>query len=233
MIWKIPKIWQGGDAWILGGGPSVTEQFQIPADIVNKVKAGTLPPSVYSDYMEFLHDKHVIGINVAYMIGDWMDIVFFGDSAFYLEHQTRLENYPNIVASCASNTSDVNWIRHTPMDGSCPRGISPVQSKVAWNQNSGSAAISIAAHLGAKRIFLLGFDMKRVENSQHWHQLYKPKRVNPIKRVPTSDPFERHMRGFPKIAMDAKRMGIKIYNVCPDSAIDVFPKITLQQAKCI
>ena len=233
MIWQVPKIWEGGDVWILGGGPSVTEQFEIPSEVVSKVKAGQLPPSVYSDYMKFLHDKHVIGINVAYTIGDWIDIIFFGDNNFYLEHEKDLLNYPNLVVSCASNIAAVNNIRYVPCDGNNPRGISPYQSKVSWNQNSGSAAISLAAHLGAKRIFLLGFDMKKVENSQHWHRLYKPRRENPRKHNPADGPFERHMRGFPQIARDAKQLGIKIYNVCPDSAIVEFPKITLKQAQCI
>lgn len=233
MIWQVPKIWNGGDVWILGGGPSVTEQFEIPENVVKEVKAGLSPPSIYSNYMGFLHDKHVIGINVAYLIGDWIDIVFFGDNPFYLEHQKGLRNFPNLVVSCASNISNVDWIKYTPTDGNNPRGISPYQSKVSWNQNSGSAAISLAVHLGAKRIFLLGFDMKRVDNSQHWHTLYKQKRENPRKRNPASGPFERHLRGFPQIDRDAKQLGVKIYNVCPDSAIKEFPKLTLKQAQCI
>ena len=89
MIWQVPRIWEGGDVWILGGGPSVPKQFNIPDKVVQEVVAGA-SPSVYSPYMSFLHNKHVIGINVAYLIGDWIDMVFFGDASFFLPHQQRL-----------------------------------------------------------------------------------------------------------------------------------------------
>lgn len=74
MNWIVPKIWEGGDVWIIGGGPSLTKQFDIPNDVVQRVLAGNAPPSVYSPYMSYLHDKHVIGINVAFLIGDWIDM---------------------------------------------------------------------------------------------------------------------------------------------------------------
>ena len=94
MTWRVPRIWEGGDVWILGGGPSVTKQFDIPEQVVQSVMDGTSPPSVYSPYMKALHDKHVIGINVAYLIGDWIDMVFFGDNKFLLKHLERLSEWP-------------------------------------------------------------------------------------------------------------------------------------------
>ena len=73
MIWSVPRMWEEGDVWILGGGPSVPRQFGIPEKVVQDVINGISPPSVYSPYMKALHDKHVIGINVAYLIGNWID----------------------------------------------------------------------------------------------------------------------------------------------------------------
>jgi hypothetical protein len=94
------------------------------------------------------------------------------------------------------------------------------------NGNSGGAAISVAAQMGAKKIYLLGFDMKLDEKeNQHWHNIY---RFNPNKKE-TQMPFDKHLMGFPKIAEDAKRLGIKIINVNPESAIDVFPKVSLRE----
>jgi hypothetical protein len=72
MIWQVPRIWEGGDVWIIGGGPSITKEFNIPDEVVQSVLKKQSPLSVYSPYMSFLHDKHVIGINVAYMLGDWI-----------------------------------------------------------------------------------------------------------------------------------------------------------------
>ena len=225
--WTVPyALWQGGDVWILGGGPSVVKQFNIPEEIVNEVRMGA-SPSLYSPYMKAIHDKHVIGINVAYTIGDWLDMVFFGDSGFFLRHEKALYAWPNLKVSCAPASSKHNWVKFLDRNGNKPHGISDNPRKVSWNGNSGAAAISVAASAGAKRIFLLGFDMKLDEEgkNQHWHTLYKSKPTDPIK--PISLPFHKHIVGFPAIAKDARAMGIEIINVSPNSAIKDFKKVSL------
>jgi len=229
MIWQVPKIWNQEDVWILGGGPSVPKQFGIPDHVINNVVAGTSLPSVYSPYMKFLHDKHVIGINVSFLIGNWIDMVFFGDNGFFLNHQKSLANFDGMKVTCHPNVSGYPWIKYLPKDNHRPRGITPNPKMVSWNGNSGSAAISIAANAGANRIFLLGFDMKlNADNHQHWHDLYHRLNAVPRKHPGGGLPFDRHLRGFPEIARDAKQRGIQIINVCPDSAITVFPKVALK-----
>jgi hypothetical protein len=228
MIWEVPRIWEEGDVWILGGGPSVPKQFGIPEEVVQSVIKGTSPPSVYSPYMSFLHDKHVIGINVAYLIGNWIDMIFFGDIGFFLKHQQGLAEFPGLKVSCHPQADRYDWLKYTPRDKAHPRGISDHPGMASWNGNSGSAAISIAANAGATRIILLGFDMKSDDSKKrHWHGLYGTAPANPKK--PPHLPFDRHLRGFPEIARDAKRRGIEILNCCPDSAIKEFPKYTLKE----
>lgn len=227
MIWQVPKMWEGGDVWILGGGPSVTKQFGIPDEVVQQVVNGSSPPSIYSPYMQWLHDKHVIGINVAFLIGDWIDMCFFGDQNFFNLHKVKLANFAGLKVTCYPNFANVNWIKYVNRDTRKPQGISMKSSCVSWNGNSGAAAISVAAQAGAKRIFLLGFDMKlNGEQRQHWHDLYgKATSVKSMKL-----PFNKHLAGFPHIDRDAKQLGITIINVCPDSAITQFPKCTLHEA---
>lgn len=106
MIWQVPRMWEGGDVWIIGGGPSVPKQFGIPDEVVQDVIKGISPPSVYSPYMSFIHDKHVIGINVAYLIGNWIDIIFFGDIGFFLKHQQGLASFPGLKVSCHPQMED-------------------------------------------------------------------------------------------------------------------------------
>lgn len=224
MIWQVPHIWQGGDVWIIGGGPSIIKQFDIPDSLVRQVINKTLSPSVYSPYLQKLHSKHVIGINVAYMIGNWIDIVFFGDVPFFLEHRDRLLKFPGLKISCHNCVANHNWVKYVPRNKRM-EGISTDSSFVCWNYNSGAASISIAANLGAKRIFLLGFDMKLDESHhQHWHDVYNRLGSN----KPNTPPFVTHLRGFPQIAKDAKARGIEIYNCNPDSAITVFPKCNVK-----
>jgi hypothetical protein len=230
MIWQVPRIWDGGDVWILGGGPSVTEQFNIPKNIVNSVFEGSSSPNTYSSYMSFLHDKHVIGINAAYLIGNWIDIVFFGDVGFFLKHRDALAQFPGIKVSCHPTANKYDWIKYLPRDTKHPRGISSNPKMVSWNSNSGAAAISVAANIGAKRIILLGFDMKLSDSKhQHWHNVYNRNYTNPNPKKAHHLPFDRHLRGFSEIAKDAKHRGIEILNCSPDSMIKEFPKYNLKE----
>jgi hypothetical protein len=231
MNWAVPKIWEGGDVWIIGGGPSVPQLFEVPPKIINNVLDGVEPVSAYSPYLEPLHTKHVVGINAAFLIGNWIDAVFFGDSKFFLKYMKELQQFHGLKVCCASNAARFAWVKYLQRDGRKPYGISSDSSKVSWNQNSGAAAISMCVHSGAKRIFLLGFDMKLgAGNSQHWHTLYRDlRKVNGNRHLQNRLPFRRHLKGFPLIAEDAKRMGVEIYNVCPDSAIESFPKVHIKE----
>lgn len=235
MSWKVPLMWEGADVWIIGGGPSITTEFGIPNEVVQSVIDKTSPPSVYSPYMSFLHDKHVIGINVAFLIGDWIDVVFFGDSNFFNSYKLPLSNFPGLKMTCSPNKDHIPWIKFLPRNPKQKRGISKDASKVSWNYNSGAAAISIAANAGAKRIILLGFDMVLdAEENQHWHDLYnkKAQRANKNHRGTGKSkplPFDRHLRGFDAIAEDAKKRGITIINASSNSRIEQFEKISVQE----
>jgi hypothetical protein len=229
MSWRIPRMWEGGEVWIIGGGPSVTEQFDIPVELVNKVKAGQLPLSELSPFMAAIHGKHVIGINVAFMIGNWIDMCFFGDNGFYLRYREQLALFPGLKVSCNMQPGRDGFVKCLDRDGGHPKGISMRPGYVSWNSNSGAAAISIAAQTGAKRIVLLGFDMKLSnDKNQHFHNVYQRGPVVDDRRM-RKLPFPRHLRGFPAIAEDAKKLGIEIINCSPTSAIDSFPKYTVKQ----
>lgn len=229
MNWQVPRMWEDGDVWIIGGGPSVTKEFGIPDEVVQSVAKGQSPPNVYSPYMSFLHDKHIIGINVAYMLGNWVDMVFFGDKGFYLANQNGLALFPNLRVSCLPSMGNNSWIKCLPRDTEHARGISTSPKLVSWNGNSGAAAISVAAWAGAKRIILLGFDMKlSPTKTQHWHNLYGRGEIKEDKKL-MALPFARHLRGFDQIAKDARKMGIEILNCSPESTITQFPKYSLKE----
>lgn len=226
-MWRVPNVWEGGMVFIIGGGPSIAHQFNIPDEIVRGVAGGDLMPSEYSPYMESLHDKHTIGINAAYLLGDWIDWIFFGDTGFFLKHKIALSEYPGLKISSTPAVVKFPWVRFLKKDTKKTSGITDNPMAVSWNQNSGAAAISIARHTGAKQIVLLGFDMKLNESKQHWHNVYSSNTRERGKK-PVKLPFERHLKGFPSIAADAKRMGIEILNASHDSAIDCFERVNIK-----
>jgi len=220
-MWKVPRIWEGEDCIIIGGGPSLTKQFHIPDSLVKDVYAGKSSPSVYSPYMTKIHSMHVIAVNMAYKIGDWMDVLFFGDVGLIEKSHTDIFSFQGLRITCGETKVDYNGrIKLIGKDKAKKLGISFNPSHVAWNFNSGAAAINLAVHFGVKRIILLGFDMKLDEGNQHWHKYYagNPRTVHAT--------MNTHMRGFPQIAKDLEGK-VEIINACPDSRIDAFPKMNL------
>jgi hypothetical protein len=220
-------MWEGGECWIIGGGPSIPREFGVPESVIDQVVKRQAPINTYSPYLSPIHGRHVIGVNAAFYIGTWIDIVFFGDYGFYSKNVKQLLEFPNLRVTCATKGRDkMAGVKFVARDGKQRFGISNKPNHVSWNINSGASAIGLAYHLGVKRIYLLGFDMKLGnDNIQHWHDHYK----RGVRNLhPSKLPFHRHLEGFPKIVSDAKRLGLEIVNVCPDSAIEGFPKVRLK-----
>jgi len=230
VTWKIPHMWSGGEVWILGGGPSLAEQFGIPQDVVNGVREGGLPISTYTPYMAAIHDKHVIGVNAAFLIGDWIDMVFFGDFNFYRSYRRSLAAFPGLKVTCDREFANMGYvsenIKYLSRDRGRFFGITSNPKQVSWNNNSGAAAISVAVGAGAKRIILIGFDMRLDEDgNKHWHRAYGKK---PVVNNKPGALFQRHLKGFDAIKRDAKNRGIEIINASPTSRISQFPKVNLK-----
>jgi hypothetical protein len=231
MYWEVPNIWEGGSCFIIGGGNSMTKGFNIPQGVVNSVMCGISPLSAYAPYLSFLHDKHIIAVNEAHKLGPWVDVLFFGDDNYYQTRKKEILEFNGLRVTCMNNQVNYkikNLKRHSFVKKDDPLiGISEDPHKVAWNVhkgNSGSAAINLAVHLGVKEIYLIGFDMNLDENkNQHWHNSYHTNITT------VGGTFKRHLSNFPQIAEDLKRLGIKCINLNPDSAINEFEKMTIQE----
>jgi len=225
--WQVPNMWEGGDCWIIGGGPSMPREFGVPEDVIQAVASGEQPLSAFSPYLSCIHDKHVIGINVAFLLGNWVDILFFGDGHFFEQNKEALADFPKVKLTCHSGLSlklaRRDNVKYIPANPKHTQGICTARGSVAWNFNSGAAAISLAVQLGVKKVYLLGFDMNLGEDKRkHWHGQY-------LHKYQQKQPFKKHLMGFPKIARDAKNLGVEIINVSRTSAITEFPKMSLKE----
>ena len=78
-------------------------------------------------------------------------------------------------------------------------------------QNSGHAAAHLAMHLGAKRIYLAGFDMGFSGNQTHWHGGHN---------VPSSlqNYQKRFLPALNELVRVARSMGVEFLSVTPTSA---------------
>ena len=218
-MWRIPRMWDGGQCIIIGGGPSLTKQFGIPKELIEKVYKQKATPEVYSPYLSSIHNEHIIAVNMAYKLGPWVDCVFFGDAGFMAKNRNQLFEYKGLRITCNQRSQMHNsYLKVVKRDGKKRQGISFKPNHISWNGNSGAAAINLAVHFGVKRIFLLGYDMSLdVEDNQHWHKFYKSN----VKNVQQT--FNRHGIGFPIIAKDLTGK-VEIINCNMESKIDCFPK---------
>lgn len=152
MKWTPVEIWEGLTVFIIGGGPSL--------------KGFDYGP---------LHGEKVIGCNDAYQLGDWVDICYFGDNAWYIEeHREKMESWKGLKITCAPSLMsypEVFWMERKP------RGMWPNKNWIGWFFSTGASAVHLAMKLGAKCIVLLGFDMNRGGRGEvNWHKLCKSRR---------------------------------------------------------
>ena len=222
---RIQPHWEGKDIWIIGGGSSILEQLEVPRDMIDMVKRKEQPVSCLSKYFKAVQRKKVIGINASFLLGRWVDYTFFADERFWQEYEKEVLQHPSIKVTCNARFDRVpiQGIVYLEKDTMKRYGIHTNPSKISWNGNSGCAAISLANHLGAKRIFLLGFDMNGDVGKTHFHDEYYWQ----ADKIP---PFQRHLVGIEDIKQDADRLGIEIINCSPNSAIKIFKKMTYKEA---
>jgi hypothetical protein len=204
---KVEKIWDNGTAFIIGGGPSLRDFDFTP-----------------------LHNRNIIGCNCAFMLGEWVDICWFGDSMWFDQNRVLLAHFPGLKYHCCHRHKDrPDTFR---IARGKPEGIETDPYKVSWNNNTGASAINLAYHLGARKVILLGFDMKfGSDKENNWHNYYE--RLEVSKRGDDWYPYDRFLRSFIQIQKDAQKLDLEILNATPDSALTLFPMISFEEALLI
>ncbi len=111
------------------------------------------------------------------------------------------------------------------VDGEYAKGLG--KDKIHYGANGGYQAINLAYLLGAKKIILLGFDMKRGKgNKSHWHGDH-PGNLN------KEMPMKTWLDNFPKLADDLKVEGVEVINATRDTALECFKKVKIEDVLCL
>lgn len=209
-VWSVPPLWNGSTSFILGGGPSLNN---VNLDLIRKRRI----IAVNNAFGDPVKDEE--GNTIAYKPRDWIDIVFFGDERWYRWHRKSLKEFYGLIVTSRSNLHKTDKKVLATCRGKA-MGLEKRRRFIAWNKSSGAAAINLAFHLGSKRIVLLGFDMRRVDDCANWHKDHPS---------PDKNPYERFLTAFPLIKRDAEKAGLEIINCTPDSALTIFPIMTLEE----
>lgn len=153
-FYSIPKEWDGATAFIIAGGPSVTQEM-----------------------IDKLRGRKVLAINSSWESAPWADYLFFGDMRWYLQNKKIETEFPGKILSVDQipQPSRALRLRRVTTPGLC---ASP--DSVMINRTSLTAAINILVHLGVKKIPMIGADGKTSSDGRtHHHQPHKwPQRSN-------------------------------------------------------
>jgi hypothetical protein len=184
----------------------------------------------------------VVASNDAYELGPWDAMVFVDCRWYDWGHREKLLDWAGIKVTTCKKIRNNQGV-HVVQKRGHPYGLSINPNILSWNLNSGACAINLATLLGAKRIFLLGFDMRKrpkcakceMPNAadaapcpfcgskkmtipeQNYH------RAHLSTGGPKHKPYGRFLRPMPHILQDANKQGVQIINATPGSLIKQFP----------
>jgi len=110
------------------------------------------------------------------------------------------------------------------LDNAGPDGLSTKQDAICTGQNSGYQALNIAVLAGARRILLLGFDMRFHGGKSHAHNGHDAPSLE--------QSYINYAKNFSKMENPLKDLGVEVINCTPGSMIKAFPFSTVEQ-ECV
>jgi len=200
----IPLIFDAKTVWIIAGGPSLSG--------LDFTRLTGKPTIAINRAHERLPDATLLW---------WSDVIFWRRHCdALLAHAapykaTALHDYPaedfppeDVVhrykfTGCTGFDEDLGQIRH--------------------GNNSTYAAMHLAVHLGAKKLVLLGCDMRHTKDGRtHWHDGY-PAPAQPETLAQLMLPH------FKTLAPALAARGVEVLNASPDSALVVWARCSIEE----
>jgi len=177
-------------------------------------------PSLTQSDVDLSRGQVTIAVNDCYQLAPWSDYHYFCDKKWWQWHKDR-EDYKSFAGTRITQ-DDVDEPGVIKVNGTHKPGLSESPDIIHYGQNSGFQAMNIAFLLGAKRILLLGYDMKFAKSgAAHWFGDHPDK---------VRSSYPSWVSNF-SIAQDQfKKLGVEVINCSPDSALICFPTMSLASA---
>ena len=207
IVQKIKPEWRGKPSVVAAPGPSLNQQ---QADLV---RATGWPVLVCQD---------------AWRLLPWADKLYGCDTRWWNVYEGvpgfQGEKWSSHHKGVANDKTDVQARYGVNLVGGSRaqyNGFSLDPAKIHYGDNSGFQAINLAVLLGSPYIVLIGFDMSH-KNGHHFFGKHDGGLHN-------QEHFERWLPEF-KHAADRLPPEITIINATPDSALQCWPTMPLEQA---
>lgn len=190
--------WTGHTAVIFGSGPSWNASDAARLQNAAAVKT--------------------IAVNATMFSHLFADVGYSGDFLFFKTYAAQLRGRSNLW-SCDRASAErwpVSWVKGVNREGLGRDGT------VNMLGNSGAQAIQLAYLFGARRIVLLGFDLKLGPKGERHHH---PDHPSPCVQEQL---FGEWIHKFEPLARDLKLAGCHVTNCTPGSALPWFPMAKLE-----
>jgi hypothetical protein len=194
--WDIPAEWTGETAFIVAGGPSF----------------GSIDP-------EALRGQKIVVVNSSFKAVPFADFLIFADSRWYENYRQQLVDWKGRIVCCSASSRSPQLLR-------VARKTQPTddaRDTLFVQFTTSTAAIELAAKLGAAKIVLLGLDGKNGPNGKTHHHRPHPWPLN-------QGWEEKHRRDLMRLVEPLKARGIEIVHGTPGSAYEFWPTQELVSA---
>ena len=207
-LWSIPEIWPGETVVIMASGPS------LDLTQVRHVALARLEERC-----------RVIAVNDAIFVAWWADWLHACDFKWWNWHRatvTKFAGFKTTLTETVPKEWSVRLLRTAPIDRETGDtvGFPDEPDMVAGGGNGANQAIQIAVKAGAKRVILLGVDMKTgAGDKSHYFGDHEDGMRSDYKG--TMLPY------FETLIGPLKNRGVEIVNCSPGSALTCFPMARL------
>lgn len=173
--------------------------------------------------------RKAIAINTTFRRAPWADMIYGCDATWWRcpDPHTGVPYVQEARATCdpgcefwtqdpqAVREFGLNYIESRPLSG-----LSRRPGVIHQGGNGAYQAMNLAFLAGARRLVLLGVDMK----GEHWHGPHVGL-ANPPKWI-----FTRWMEAFAELGGDLREEGVHVLNCSPGSALSAFDRAPLEEA---
>lgn len=196
--------WTGQTAVLVASGPSASD---VPLDLA-KGRA------------------RVMAVKDGWRLCPWADVLYACDHHWWEAHRGVVEFKGQRIAF--DDRTIEKWRGMPTLKVEIKRYVNDMRfdkiGHVGWGGNSGFHAVNLAAQFGAKKIILVGFDM-RVDQGRHFFGDHPY-----TKNRPSQGSVDNWRPHFDKQAPVLAARGIEVINCSPVSTLKAYPKMTFAEA---
>jgi hypothetical protein len=142
------------------------------------------------------------------------DIVYACDRQWWQEYEAQWTALKAARWTSNAEAAALYGLQHIPRMAQHPE---LVDGHVSGGGNSGHEAVSLAYHMGASAIILLGFDMLSGDNGeQHWHGDHGGRLTNPGASL-----YRKWARNLARLAASIEARGVPVRNATRRTALKI------------